>query len=142
MDQEATNPEKVLVLGVWVAESTEERQGRRVGICGWHVYCTPLTATLQCDGHHSRVSVPCLEVQTSIRKGDRHCREGKERRHDTRTHRQELGVVVQHGMLYCASIAFFSRPESGVICMTDATSYVLLATKERERRRNEDERNL
>ena len=27
--------------------------------------------------------------------------------------------MVQHGMLYCASIAFFSRPESGVICMTD-----------------------
>ena len=26
---------------------------------------------------------------------------------------------MQHGMLYCASIAFFSRPESGVICMTD-----------------------
>jgi hypothetical protein len=26
---------------------------------------------------------------------------------------------VQHDMLYCASIAFFSRPESGVICMTD-----------------------
>ena len=57
MDQEATNPEfvemsdfdeeevistkkkeKVLVLGVWSAESTEERQGRRVGVCGWHVY--------------------------------------------------------------------------------------------------------
>jgi hypothetical protein len=29
------------------------------------------------------------------------------------------GVVVQHGMLDCTSIVFFSRPESGVICMTD-----------------------
>ena len=29
------------------------------------------------------------------------------------------GGVVQHDALYCASIAFFSRPESGMICMTD-----------------------
>jgi hypothetical protein len=98
MDQEATNPEFVEMsdfdeeegkgagLGVWSAESTEERQGRRVGICGWHVHNTSVTAMLQCDGHHSRVSVLCLEVQTPIRKRDRHCREGKERRHDTRTH--------------------------------------------------------
>ena len=27
--------------------------------------------------------------------------------------------MASHDMLYCASIAFFSRPESGVICMTD-----------------------
>ena len=27
--------------------------------------------------------------------------------------------MVQHDLLYCTSIAFFSRPESGVICMTD-----------------------
>ena len=26
---------------------------------------------------------------------------------------------MQHVVLCCASIAFFSRPESGVICMTD-----------------------
>ena len=63
--------------------------------------------------------MPRLEVQTSIRKRDRHCREGKERRHDTRTHGQERGGVVQHELLFCTSIAFFSRPESGVICMTD-----------------------
>jgi hypothetical protein len=30
--------EKVLVLGVLSAESTGERQGRRVGMCGWDVY--------------------------------------------------------------------------------------------------------
>jgi hypothetical protein len=30
------------------------------------------------------------------------------------------GGVASHGMLYhCTSIVFFSRPESGVICMTD-----------------------
>jgi len=61
-------------------------------MCGWdvhltdrHIHCS------QCDGHHSRVSVPRFEVQTSIRKRDRHYREGKERRHDTRTHGQERG---------------------------------------------------
>ena len=27
--------------------------------------------------------------------------------------------MASHDMLYCTSIAFFSRPESGVICMTD-----------------------
>jgi hypothetical protein len=32
--------EKVLVLGVRGAESTEERQGRRVGMCGWDVNLT------------------------------------------------------------------------------------------------------
>jgi hypothetical protein len=29
------------------------------------------------------------------------------------------GGVASNGMLYCASIAFLSRPESVVICMTD-----------------------
>ena len=81
--------------------------------------CTSVTATLHCDGHHSRVSVPRLEVQTPIRKRDRRCREGKERRHDTRTHGEERGGVASHDVLCCASIAFLSRPESGVICMTD-----------------------
>jgi hypothetical protein len=42
-------------------------------------------------------------------------------------------------MLYCASIAFFSRPESGVICMTDGDFVRVVGDKER---RKEDERNL
>ena len=29
------------------------------------------------------------------------------------------GGVASHEMLHCASIAFLSRPESGVICMAD-----------------------
>ena len=95
------------------------RKGRGGGWACVGGMCTSVTAMLQCDGHHSRVSVPCLEVQTSIRKGGRYYREGKARRHDTRTHGQERGGVLQHDLLYCASIAFFSRPESGVICMTD-----------------------
>ena len=44
-----------------------------------------------------------------------------------------------HGMLYCASIVFFSRPESGVICMTDGDFVRVVGDKER---RKEDERNL
>ena len=69
--------------------------------------CTSLTATLQCNGHHSRVSVPRLEVQTTIRKGDRRCREEKERRHNTRTqgHKDTWtgaggGGVTWHASLY------------------------------------------
>jgi hypothetical protein len=50
MDQEATNPEFVEMsdfdeeegkgAGPWClnAEGTEERQGRRVGMCGWCVH--------------------------------------------------------------------------------------------------------
>jgi hypothetical protein len=93
------------------------RKGRGGGWAHVGGTCTSVTATLQCDGHHSRVSAPCLEVQTPIRKRDRHCREGKERRHDTRTHGQERGGGGQHDLLYCASVAFFSRPESGVFCV-------------------------
>jgi hypothetical protein len=42
-------------------------------------------------------------------------------------------------MLYCASIAFFSRPESGVICMTDGGFVRVVGDKER---RKEDGENL
>ena len=98
-----------------------------------------------CD-HHITVSrtpqqvyVPRLEVQTPIRKRDRRCREGKKRRHNTRTHGQEGGGVASHDMLYCTSIAFFSRPELGVICMTDDDFVRVVATKgkgkEEKRRR-------
>jgi hypothetical protein len=71
---------------------------------------TSVTSTLQCDGPQ-QVSVHRLEVQTPIRKRDRRCREGKERRHDTRTHEQERGGGASHGMRCGASIAFLSRPE-------------------------------
>ena len=37
----------------------------------------------------------------------------------TQGHMERSGGVVQHDLLYCTSIAFFSRPESGVIFMTD-----------------------
>jgi hypothetical protein len=104
--------------------------------------CASVTATLQCDGHHSRVSVPRLEVQTSIRKRDRRCREGKERRHNTRAHGQERGGVASHDVLYCASIVFFSRPESGVICMTDDDFVRVVGDKGKGKEENEDERNL
>jgi hypothetical protein len=67
------------------------RKGRGGGWACVGGVCTSVTAMLQCDGHHSRVSVPRLEVQTPIRKRDWHCREGKERRHDTRAHGQERG---------------------------------------------------
>ena len=44
-------------------------------------------------------------------------------------------------MLYCASHAFFSRPESGVICMTDDDFVRVVVDKGRrkkeKRRRNE-----
>jgi hypothetical protein len=105
--------------------------------------CTSVTATLQCDGHHSRVSAPCLEVQTSIRKRDRHCREGKERRHDTRPHHhdQARGGVVQHDLLHCASIAFFSRPESGVICMTDDDFVRVVGDKGKGKKENRRQSN-
>jgi hypothetical protein len=61
---------------------------------GWECVdwmCTSVTATLQCNGHHSRVPMPRLEVQTPIRKRDRRCREGKDRRHYTRTRGQKRG---------------------------------------------------
>jgi hypothetical protein len=67
------------------------RKGRGGGWAHVGGTCTSVTATLQCDGHHSRVSVPCLEVQTPIRKRGRCYREGKARRHDTRAHGQERG---------------------------------------------------
>jgi hypothetical protein len=46
---------------------------------------------------------------------------------------------VQNGMLFCVSIAFFSRPELGVICMTDGDFVRVVGDKER---RKEDERDL
>jgi hypothetical protein len=41
--------------------------------------------------------------------------------------------VASHGMLCCASIAFFSRPESGVICMTDDDFVRVVSYKERRK---------
>ena len=49
--------------------------------------------------------------------------------------------MASHGMLYCASHAFFSRPESGVFCMTDDDFVRVVVDKGRrkkeKRRRNE-----
>jgi hypothetical protein len=50
--------------------------------------------------------------------------------------------LASHGMLYFTSIVFFSRPESGVICMTDGDFVRVVGDKEEGRRTNEDERNL
>ena len=45
-------------------------------------------------------------------------------------------------MLYCASHAFFSRPESGVICMTDGDFVRVVVDKglTKERRKKEKRR--
>ena len=43
--------------------------------------------------------------------------------------------MVQHGMLCCASITFFSRPESGVICMTDGDFVRVVGDKGKEEKR-------
>jgi hypothetical protein len=40
------------------------------------------------------------------------------------------GGVASHDMRYCASIAFLSRPESGVICMTDDDFVRVVGDKE------------
>jgi hypothetical protein len=80
--------------------------------------CASVTATLHCDGHHSRVSVPRLEVQTSIRKGDRRCREGKERRHDTRAHEQERGGW-RHVMCFTVRRSLFSLVQNRVLYLYD-----------------------
>ena len=70
MDQEAANPEFVEISdldeeGGMVFEVLRAlRKGRGGGwVCVGGV-CTSVTAMLQCGGHHSRVSVPRLEVQT------------------------------------------------------------------------------
>jgi hypothetical protein len=39
-------------------------------------------------------------------------------------------------MLCCASIVFFSRPESGVICMTDGDFTRVVGDKERRKKEN------
>jgi hypothetical protein len=96
--------------------------------------CASVTATFQCDGHHSRVPVPRLEVQTSIRKRDRRCREGNERRHDTRAHGQERGGWCVTGHALLCVVRFFSRPESGVVYMDRRRR--LLFSKEKRRRNN------
>jgi hypothetical protein len=102
MDQEAANPEFAEMsdfdeeegIRCWSLVFEVLRALRKGRGGGWACVggmCASVTATLQCDGHHSRVSAPRFEVQTPIRKRDRHHREGKERRHDTRTHGQERG---------------------------------------------------
>jgi hypothetical protein len=58
-------------------------------MCGWGVCLSDCHIAVW--RMPQQVSVPCLEVQMSIRKRDWRCREGKERRHDTRTHGQEQG---------------------------------------------------
>ena len=93
IDKEVTDPEFTEI------SDFDEEEGKGAGLYlvfevlralvkgrggGWTCadgVCTSVTATLHCDGHHRRVPVPCLEVQTPIRNGDRRCREGKERRH-------------------------------------------------------------
>ena len=45
--------------------------------------------------------------------------------------------MASHDMLYCASIAFFSRSELGVICMTDDDFVRVVGDKERRKRRKE-----
>jgi hypothetical protein len=49
--------------------------------------------------------------------------------------------VVQHDLLYCASIAFFSRPESGVICMTDDDFVRVVGDKEKGKKENRRQSN-
>ena len=47
------------------------------------------------------------------------------------------------GMLHCAPVAFFSRPESGVICMTDDDFVRVVVDKGKEKEGEpEDETNL
>ena len=41
--------------------------------------------------------------------------------------------MASHDMLYCASIAFFSRSELGVICMTDDDFVRVVGDKERRK---------
>ena len=41
--------------------------------------------------------------------------------------------MASHGMLYCASHAFFSRPESGVFCMTDDDFVRVVVDKGKEK---------
>jgi hypothetical protein len=117
------------------------RKGRGGGWVYVGGMCASVTAMLQCDGHHSRVSAPCLEVQTPIRKGDRHCREGKERRHDTRTHGQERGGWCNTTCFTVRRSLFFSRPESGVICMTDGGFVRVVGDKGKGKKENRRQSN-
>jgi hypothetical protein len=96
--------------------------------------CTSVNAMLQCDGHHSRVSVPRLEVQTPIRKRDWHYREGKERRHDTRAHGQEREGWRLMVCFTARRSLFLSRPESVVICMTDDDFVRVVGDKRRRKK--------
>jgi hypothetical protein len=59
--------------------------------------CASVTATLQCNGHHSRVPVPRLEVQTPIRKRDRRAERERERKGDmTEGHMDRSGGGASH----------------------------------------------
>ena len=66
----------------------------------------------------------------------------RERKGDmTQGHMDRSGGVVQHSMLYCASIAFFSRPESGVICMTDDDFVRVVGDKGKGKKENRRQSN-
>jgi hypothetical protein len=62
-------------------------------------------------------------------------------RHDTRTHGKEWGGGVQHDLLYCASVAYFSRPESGVISMTDDDFVRVVGDKGKGKKENRRQSN-
>ena len=81
--------------------------------------CSSVPAMLQCGGLQSGVSVRVCSRGGQSRERERRCREGKERRHDTRAHAWKVaGGVASHGMLFCAPVAFLSRPVPGVLCIT------------------------
>jgi hypothetical protein len=48
---------------------------------------------------------------------------------------------VQHDLLYGASIVVFSRPESGVICMTDGGFVRVVGDKEKGKKENRRQSN-
>jgi hypothetical protein len=59
----------------------------------------------------------------------------------TQGHMDRSGGVASHDMLYCTSIVFLSRPEPGVICMTDDDFVHVVGDKGRrkkEKRRRGD----
>ena len=49
--------------------------------------------------------------------------------------------MASHDMLYCTSIAFFSRPESGVICMTDDDFVRIVVDKGKGKKENRRQSN-
>lgn len=97
MDQEATDSESVEICGM-----NDEKGERGVSRCfevlrtlvkggevAWVCVddrCSSVPAMLQCGGLQSGVSVRVCSRGGQSRERERRCREGKERRHDTRAH--------------------------------------------------------